>query len=157
MKDEELKASGLLLDLGVSIPVRPLRYLQSGKRRHSITMRYPGYGALLRIARMYLGIGVTYEELRAFTPEQNMEFLMQHGKEVSRLVAYAILPGWITGRVFNKPLAWWLRWRVHPLFMAEAMFQLLTMIDHNPFQTIIKSAEALNLLKPKLSPEATRS
>lgn len=52
----EFRASGLLLDLGISIPVRPLRFMTK-KKRCGITMRTPALGGLIRISRKYCNWG----------------------------------------------------------------------------------------------------
>ena len=39
------------------------------------------------MARMYLKLGVTHEELRAYPFEQKLEFMVKHTNTVSRLVA----------------------------------------------------------------------
>ncbi len=147
---EQLQASGLLLDLGVSVPLRPLRFL-GRKKRKGITMRTPGLGGCVRISRAYLAIGVTMEEMEQFTFEQQMEFIARHGKEVSRLVANLIVSGYFWGRWLNKPVAWWLRWRVHPGFLSEAMIQGLKALNIQSFSTIIRSAQAMNVLTRRLS------
>lgn len=147
---EELRASELLLDLGVSVPVRPLRFLFSKKRR-SVTIRTPGAGGIIRIANKYLKIGVTYDEMKAMDFDDRLRFISDHGKEVSELVAYAIVRGFILGRLFNKAVAWWLRWRVHPAYLNEAMIQLLTNLDITSFFDTIRSAQAMNLMTRRLS------
>ena len=139
---EQLKASALMLDMGVAIPVRPFKYLYRKRKPMSVVMR---------MANLYLRIGVTYEEMKAYTFEQNMQFISEHGVTVSRIVAYTVLRSILLGRLFNRFVAWWLRWRVHPMFLQEAMFQLLTMIDLKSFQTIISSVEMVNPMKPNLS------
>ncbi len=147
---EELKASRLLLDLGVSVPIRPLGFLYK-KRRRSLTMRTPGLGGMIRIANRYLAMGITMEEMEQFTFEQQMEFVAKHGKEVSRMVAYTIVRGFILGRLFNRPVAWWLRWRVHPAYLGEAMIQMLMQLDIKSFFNTIRSAQAMNVMTRRLS------
>lgn len=149
-QNEELRASGLLLDLGVSVPIRPLRFLFK-KKRHSLTMRTPALGGLIRISQRYLQLGVTTDEMRAATFEQSMEFVASHGREVSELVACAIVSGHFTGWILNKPVAWWLRWRVHPAYLHEAMLQLLALLDVKSFSTTIKSAQVMNVMTRRMS------
>lgn len=147
---EELRASELLLDLGVSVPYRPLGFLFK-KKRHSLIMRTPSAGGMIRIASKYLRIGVKYDEMKEYDFEQRMKFVIEHGREVSELVAYAIVRGYFLGRILNKPVAWWLRWRVHPAYLNEAMIQLLTQLDITSFFTTIRSAQAVNLMTRRLS------
>lgn len=147
---EELRASELLLDLGVSVPYRPLGFLFK-KKRHSITMRTPGAGGMMRIANKYLKLGVKYDDLKEYDFEQQMKFVVEHGRAISEIVACTIVRGDFWGRVLNKPVAWWLRWRVHPAYLSEAMVQMLTLLDITPFFTTIKLAQAVNLMTRRLS------
>lgn len=150
MNNPELRACGVLLDLGVSVPVRPLNYLQKKNPRH-IVMHTPCQGSLMRISRKYLEMGVKYEDIKEYTFEQNMEFIAKHSEAVSQMVAYTIVRGYLAGLLFVKPVGWWLRHRVHPAFLQEAWFQMLSLLDVTSFQFIISSAGRMNLMKPRLS------
>jgi hypothetical protein len=108
-------------------------------------------GGLIRISREWLSIGVTHEEMKNYTVEQNMEFIARHGKAVSRMVAAAIVRGYFSYRLSGWLVAWWLRWRVHPVFLSEAMFQLIENANIKPFTNIIRLAEAVNPMQPRLS------
>jgi hypothetical protein len=152
MTPEELKSSQLILDLGVAIPLRPLRFLNLKKEKQkTVVIRRPYMGGLIRMCEQVMRIGVSHEEMKQFTVEQSVEFVAKHGKEVSRIVAGAIVRGYFSYRLFNGIVAWWLRWRVHPLFLSEAMFQLVENIDINPFSNTIRLVETMNLMKPRLS------
>jgi len=148
---EELKASDLILDLGVSIPLRPLRFLDFKKEPRKITVRRPYAGGLIRMSKQRLEIGVTHEEMKNYTVDQNISFMAKHGKATSYIVACAIVREYFSYKLFGGLVAWWLRWRVHPVFLSEAMFQLFENADINPFKNIIKLAESINLMKPRLS------
>ena len=151
MAQEELKACKLMLDMGVAVPVRPLKYLYRKGKSCRVVMRTPYAGTILRIDRLYLSLGVTYEELKEYSYEQNAGFMQKHGKTVSRMVAYTLVRGWLAGWLLNRPVAWWLRWRVHPMMMQEAMFQMLSMLDKEGFRDTIRLAQKMNLMKPNLS------
>lgn len=147
---EELRACELILDLGVSVPYRPLRFL-SKKGRHGIVMRTPCMGGMIRVVRRYLKLGVSYEEIKEYTFDERMAFIAQHGAEVSRIVAGAIVSGRISGWLLNGIVAWWLRWRVHPAYLDEAMRQVLEHLRIQDFSTIIRSADAMNVMTRRLS------
>jgi hypothetical protein len=151
MTSEELKASQLILDLGVAIPLRPLRFLNiKGKRQRAVAIRRPYMGGLIRMCEQVGRIGVRHEDMKKFTIDENIDFVAKHGKEVSRIVAGAIVRGYFSYKLFSGIVAWWLRWRVHPVFLSEAMFQLVENIDINPFVNTIKLVP-MNLMKPRLS------
>ena len=148
---EQLKASALMLDMGVAIPVRPFKFLYRKKKPRRVVMRTSGLGNLARISNLYLQMGITYAEMQEYTFEQNMEFIAGHGVTVSRMVAYTLVRSKFWGRLLNRPVAWWLRWRVQPMLLQEAMFQVLTMLNPTSCQTIINSVEMMNPMKPNLS------
>jgi hypothetical protein len=152
MNKEELKASQLILDLGVAIPLRPLRFLNLKKTGHkTVVIRRPYMGGLIRMCEQVMRLGTCHEEMKQFTVEQSVEFIAKHGKAVSRIVAGAVVRGYLSYKLFSGVVAWWLRWRVHPLFLAEAMFQLVENMDISPFVNTIRLVEAMSLMKPRLS------
>lgn len=149
--DIEANASELLLDLGVSVPVRPLRFLSRKRKPGRIVLRRPYTGTLIRLIREYKRIGVTYDEMKAYNYDQTLYFVAEHGKQISEVVACTIVRGYFSYKLFHKIVAWWLRWRVHPSFLGDVMIQLMVMIDTTPFQNIIISVEKMNLMKPRMS------
>lgn len=152
MNKEEFRTSEILLDLGVAIPFRPLRFFSKNKEGKSkVVIRRPYMGGLLRIARIYLSIGVSYKELKEYSPDEAMTFMAVHGEKVSELVTCAVLRGYFSYLLFHKPVSWLLRWRVHPIFLMEAMIQLQELTNITPFWNIIRLAETMNLLQPRLS------
>lgn len=151
MSKEELYASEMLLDLGVSVQLRPLRFLGRFCKPRRVVLRRPYLGTLIAQARLYKQMNVTRDEMTDYTREQWLELMAVNGVTVSRLVACCITRGWLTHRLFNKVVAWWLRWRVHPDTLAELMLMSVSQINTVPFQTIIRSAEATNVMRPRLS------
>lgn len=147
---EELKATGLILDAGVKVPLRPFRFFRLRLPR-SITMRMPYPMTLVEIANQYLSIGVTYEEFKDYTFEQNMAFVGKHIKPVSRIIAGAIVRDYTMYRLFGGLVAWWVRHRMEHIYQAEAMYQLLSNLSMQSFGIIIRSAETVNPMTPHLS------
>ena len=103
---EQLKASALMLDMGVAIPVRPFKFLYRKKKPRSVVMRTSGLGNLMRISNLHLQMGITYAEMQEYTFEQNMKFIAEHGITVSRMVAYTLVRSKFWGRLLNRPVAW---------------------------------------------------
>lgn len=155
MNSEELKAADGLLDIGISIPLRPIRLFKFGIVPR-VTMKRPPLGGLLRILRVYLELGKTGEELEKMSKEEQIAFLAEHGKAVSKLVALSVWNGWLSGK-FSNVLAWWLRWRCHPVTLLSAASEFIDRIDSQSFMTIIKSYGSQNLLRPNLSQKRKRS
>lgn len=148
----ERMAACALLDEGVSIPLRPI--FGQPKR---VTMRIPTTRDLIRISRMYIDMGIKYDNLKNFTMDEKVKFMAEHGKAVSRMLAYAVvrLP-FLNGMVVRVTAAW-LRARMHPVAMLEAWKLVLECLRINPFEHIIGSVEVMNCLAPAKSQQQSRS
>lgn len=152
MEDIELEGAEELLDLGVSLPLRAIKIPFSGRViRLRATMRRPRMGGRLRICRHYLKLGVTYEQVMAFTPEEDMAFMAQHGRRLSKMVALTICRGFISGWLFTPLMAFVIRWFVEDEFTMEAQRQYLSLLGTKSFSNIIRSAQMMNLMSPRLS------
>ena len=139
-KETELLGATALLGGGISLPLQTLL----GTVR--ITMRIPSTEDLLRISRMYLKMGVTAEELNGYTFEQKARFMVIHGREVSRMVAFGIARRWPPPGVKNRSVAWLLR--RHPVALQEAWMRILSPLTLGAFGNITASAEAVNQMAP---------
>ena len=140
MKQElEKMAADVLLGAGISVPVKSI----FGWKRQ-ITVHAPTYGDMIYIGRMYREMNVTHEQLCRMTFEEKADLIARQGKAVSRMVATGIvrLP------CFRGVAAWWLRHFVHPVALEEIWMVMLSLIRTSPFEIIIPSAGAMNLLAP---------
>lgn len=144
--DKELLAAKVLADNGISLPLRLL-----GGKNIRWVMRVPTLESRTRMSKMYLKMGVTYEDLKTYTFEQKLAFMVKHTKTVSRMVAYGIVRGWLLGWLLNRPVAWMLRACMHPAALEEAWILALGAMNTVPFGNIIRLAEVTNLMTPNLS------
>lgn len=147
----ELDAAEMLLDTGVSLP---LMVIVPFKKRPVVfarlTMKRPFLGSQIRIARLFLQMNVTWEEIEAFSREQEAAFIAAHGRRISQMIALTILRGPITG-LFAFLLAFVLRWCVPPAYMLAANRQYLSLLGMKPFMNIIISAQRMSPMKPRMS------
>lgn len=115
-QDVEPQVAEALLDVGVSIPLwrfhLPFRKKPVQLR---MTMKRPKLGTQLRIARLYLKIGVTYEKMRDFTKEEQMSFMVEHGHDVCRMIALTIVGA-------DIPVCFYLLWYHGYCFGGWMMF-----------------------------------
>lgn len=145
----ELEASEVLLDIGVSLPIKEMKLF--GKRFvFRFTMKRPYLGSQIRIARKYLQLGTTYEQMKNFTKDEEMKFLAQHGKTLSEMVALTICRGAMSV-LFSGAIAWFLRWRCEDEVLNSANRIVIHCIGTRNFTNIIRSSEWSNPLKPRLS------
>lgn len=150
----EMEASGALLDIGVSVPLREIKIpFTRWKFTPRLTMKRPCLGSQIRIARQYLKIGVTHEEIKAFTKHEELEFMAKHGRRISRIIALMICRGFVSGWLLSPVVAWVVLWFVPDVFIAGANLKFITLLGTKNFENIIKSSEIANPLRPRLSQE----
>lgn len=133
----------VMQDGGISLPLR-----LPGGRHIRWVMRVPTYASLLNIGRMYLKLGVRYDEVKGYDFEQKVELITRHGVSVSRMVAYGIVRGRILSPLLNRPVAW-----MHPAALGEAWIIVVRTLSTVPFGNIIRLAETINPMSPVLSHE----
>ena len=143
------EASEALLDVGVSVPLKPIRLPFRKKRLLlRLTMRRPRLSTQIKIARLYLSLGVTYAELEALDKDGQMRFIAEYGKTISNMVALTMCGKWW------KPVwlvSWILRHWVDNLYMQVAMMKFVLLLGTESFTNIIRSAEMTNPMKLRLS------
>ena len=141
-----------LLNAGVSVPLKEFRFpFRKKPVRLRITMKRPYMSGQLRVARIYLSMGVTSEEMKKYTKEEEMKFLLEHGKSVSRIVAYAICQGYIARHLFVGLTAWFVRNFVEYKYLMVAFRTFVRLMGTDPFINIIRSVERANPMKLRLS------
>ena len=104
----QAEGTAALLDRGVSVPLKELRIpLVKKPLKLRVVMRRPRLGGLIRLARVYLSLGVTADEMKKFTKDEEMAFIAAHGKAVSRMIAYTLCRGWWSRHLLVGLTAWW--------------------------------------------------
>ena len=148
----EMEAADALLDIGVSLPLFSFR-IPWCKRpvQLRLMMRRPTLGTQIRLARIYLGMGVTADEMSRYDRHEELAFVAMHGTAVSRMIALTVCRGAVSGILLSRPLAWLLRNLTDPRVLATAAVTAVRCIGTRDFMTIIRSVEAVNPLKPRLS------
>lgn len=153
-KNVEIEAAEALLDVGVSLPFLQFK-IPFRKKPVSIrvTMKRPCLGSQIRIAKLYLQLGITYDEMERFNKHEEMAFLAIHGKRVSKMVALTICRGAVSGLLFSGIVAWLLRWFVPDKYLQGANQRFVTLLGTKSFMRIIESVQISNPLKPRESQE----
>lgn len=147
----QIEAAEALLDVGVSLPFFKVKIpFKKKPLQIRLIMKRPCLGSQIKIAVLYLTLGVTYEQMLEFDKHQEMEFLAVHGKTVSRMVARTIVRGPISG-LFAGVVAWLLRWFVSDEYIQGANTRFITLLGTKSFTNIIRSVQISNPLKPRLS------
>ncbi len=146
----EIEAAEALLDIGVSLPFFKIPFTRKVVR---LTMKRLCLGGQIRLARLYLQTGVSYEQMLEFSKHDELAYMALHGKQVSKMVALTICRGAFSGWLLSGVLAWLLRWFVDDEYLRAANMQFLRLLGTKSFTTIISSISTTNLMKPRLSQE----
>ena len=130
----EMEGADALLDAGVSVPLKSLR-LPFRKKPVEIraTMRRPCLDGQIRIARIYLSMGVTSRQMWEFTKEQEMRFLAEHGLKIARMIALTICRGELKRRILLRPVTWAVRHWMSNEHLLGGDAQVRVADGHRPF------------------------
>lgn len=141
------EAADALLNVGVSLPLKEVRLpFRKKPLRVRVTMRRPTMAGQIAIARTYLEMGVTAEEMESFTKEEQMRFLAEHGDGICRMIALTL------GRPsMARALTWVVKHFVGYKYQVAAVRKFVSLMGTDPFTSIIRSAERTNPLKLRLS------
>lgn len=110
-------------------------------------------GGQIRLARLYLQTGITYERMLAFTKHEELAYMALHGRRVSKMVSLTICRGAFSTWLFSGLLAWLLRWFVDDEYLRAANMQFLRLLGTKSFMSIIRSISTANPMRPRLSRE----
>lgn len=156
-KNVDVDASDALLDIGVSIPLFQWRVPWTQKYVSvRLTMRRPTLSSQIRIAKKYMTLGTTYEQMAQYDKDAELRFLAAHGKTISEMVALTICRGkW--GWLYMPIVAWLLRHVASDKYLYGANLHFVSLMGTKHFMSIIRSAEWSNPMKPRLSQKKTGS
>ncbi len=149
----ERGASEVLLDLGISIPIWSWRlpFCKKPFWNFRLTMRRPTLGTLIRMARLYLSMGVTFDQMSKFTKEQEFEFIARHGDKVAEIVALSILRGGFKARLLTGCVKRIILNHLSESDLFAINKQFTPLLGTKAFTNIIRSVEIANPMKPKMS------
>lgn len=150
----EREGADALLDAGVSVPLKALR-LPFLKKPFEIrvTMRRPCLAGQIRIACIYLNMGVTTEDMWKFTREEEMRFLAEHGKDIGRMISCTICRGWWSRHLLSGLCTWFVLNWMDNKYLLSCMKKFVSLMGTDPFIPIIRSAERTNPMRLRLSRE----
>lgn len=141
-----------LLNVGVSVPLVDFR-IPFLRRSWTFRMKMgrPTLDGQIRIARIYLGMNVTAEELEGMPLERQMSFMAGHGDAISRMIALTLCRGFITRRIGVGLMAWLVRNFMKYDYQMAVVTEFVHLMGTDPFIPIIRSAERTNPMKLRLS------
>ena len=148
----EMEGADALLDAGVSVPLKsfclPFRKKPVEIR---VTMRRPCLDGQIRIAKIYLSMGVTSQQMWEFTKEQEMSFLVDNGSKIAKMIALMVCRGDLRRCILLRIMTWAVRHWMSNDHLLGAMKRFVSLMGTDPFIPIIRSAERTNPMKPRMS------
>lgn len=148
----QAEAADALLNTGVSIPLKDVKLpLMRRPLRLRMTMKRPCMSGQIRIARTFLSMGVSSEEMERMTKEEEMRFIAQHGRKVCRMIAYTLCTGFWSRRFLIGIMEWIVSEFVPWEYQVGAMREFVMLMGTKSFTSIIRSVEMTNPMKLRLS------
>lgn len=143
-------AADTILQRGVKVKIPSPFFLRLFRKKHiNITVSSPFEGTLHRIASYYLSTGITADQLEGITIEKALALNKQHGVTISRAIAVAILNGYVSGWLFTKLLAHYLRWHLKPVEMYTLVSLLIIHGGIQDFTNTTKSVRMMTITAKK--------
>ncbi len=152
MNRVEMKAADALLDRRIKINLpAPWLFRLFGKKVIGYWMPLPVGENVFRMARLFCQMDIDAKKLMEGDIGTLMEYIARHGETASRLIAYGMVRGAFFARVFNRPLARYIRCNMDMRGMAELMKIIVLTCNGEDFVSIIASAANLRMTEPTLS------
>ena len=144
----QIEGAEALLNAGVSLPLKDFKVpFKKSPLRLRLTMRRPTMYDQIQIARTWLSVGMTFKEFEALDYDGQMLFLAKHGKKLSRMIALTMPHWWLPTCI----LSWFIRHYMKWEYQKGAFEKFITLMGTESFIRIIRSAEAANPMKLRLS------
>ena len=147
----EMECADALLDSGVSVPLKrwKLPWLKRPVEVR-VTMKRPRLWGQILLAREYLKMGVA-PGWQAKDKVEELAFVAEHGKAVSRLLAYTVCRGYVSRHVGIGVTAWVLRNFVEWRYLTAMFRTFERLMGTKDFMRIISSTARANPMTPRLS------
>ncbi len=148
IKEIQREGAEALLNVGVSLPLWDLKIPLKKEPLHlRVTLKRPTMAGQIEIAREWLSVGMTKKEFEDLDYDGQMKFMANHGDVLSRMIAHTVSNKWIPIRV----MAWLIRHCMKWEYQKGAFEKFVSLMGTAPFTNIIRSADAMNPMKLRLS------
>lgn len=143
----QIEAAEALLNVGVSLPLKEIKIpFRKKPLVLRMTMRRPSMAGQIQVARTYLSMGITSEEMEKLSKDNQMKFLADHGDKICRMIALTL-----GKRFMVRPLTWLVKHFVKYEYQIAAVRKFVSLMGTDSFIPIIRSAEMTNPMKLRLS------
>lgn len=147
----ELHAAEAILQRGQPVKTRaPLLFRLFGIKRITLMLYMPYAGTLDRVAIYYLKTGIPVEKLNSISAEEALTLRAEHGNDLRKAVATAILNGYWSGKLFTRPLAAYLKWSLHDKTIFKILNLLIAFGGLADFMSTTRYIRAMRITAPNL-------
>jgi hypothetical protein len=145
MKPTEQNAADTILEKGVRVKLPAPFFLRLFCREIGLVLRQPKYGTLLYVSRISLKAGFDVSKLESGELGEVHELLRRNIMPLSRIMAVLFLNGKWKIRLFARPVARWLMWKLTPRKMAEIALLAVAFAGYEDFTTTIRLIGAMRM------------
>ena len=153
----EQYAADTILQKGVKVKIPAPFFIRWFRKTITLMLTSPFEGTMHRVAHYYLSTGITMDIIEGLTTEKALALQVKHSKTISKAVAVAILNNYWTGKLFTKPLAWYLRWHLTAKELYVLTTTLLVFGGVQDFINTTKSVRKMKLTTPRVGPKVQGS
>ena len=147
----EMECADALLDSGVSVPLKRWKFPWLKRPVEvRVTMKRPRLRGQILLAREYLKMGIK-PDWQPKDKAEELAFVAEHGKAVSRLLAYTVCRGYVSRHVGIGVTAWVLRNFVEWRYLTAMFRTFERLMGTKDFMRIISSTARANPMTPRLS------
>lgn len=159
MEHIEQRVSDAILEKGVRVKLpAPFLLRLVFIRNISLVLRQPGAGTLLHVARLSLQSGFNIDSLNKGEINEVHRMIEAHAKTMAKICAVLFLNGKWKIRLFARPFANWLMWKLTARKMAEIALLAVVYGGYQDFTTTIRLIATGRITTPKnLSPDVRGS
>lgn len=147
----EKRTADVVLQKGVKIRVRAPWILRLFKKKTiTLTVSSLYEGTIHRVSGYYLATGITQQQIENITIEQALLLMKQHGRQLNKAVACAVLNGYISGWLFTGVLARYLRWNAKPNEITTLLNYIVLYGGVEDFMNTTRLVRKMKLTTPKM-------
>ncbi|MFA6973994.1 MAG: hypothetical protein WC238_04645 [Parcubacteria group bacterium] len=150
MESTEQKAVNTLLSQGVKFEIDAKGLGRLFKKKHSFHLRQAYLGTLLILSKYYLKVGFDEKKLVDDPLGVSRLEITKSAKILAMIAAIGILNNKTKIRLFAKPFAKWLLWRLTPNKLYELSMTIVVLNNTGDFINSIRLMSALRVTAPKV-------
>lgn len=138
-KEKEVRAVDTMLQNGMKF--------KAGWFTFHINQSY--LGTLLHISNIYLQMAIDEEKLKNLAYQGSFTLVPENAERVAKVIAISVLNSKMKIRLFARPLAKYLLWKLTPEKLFKVMGMVLILNNTASFTNSIRLIHTFRMMKPK--------